>query len=115
MEVKTMEAGLYCNHCKEEVNHEITYINEDIKSIRCEQCNKTKHLRVDVNKKFYKEIYDRIFSKPNRITGEYKEDLSHLLISLPVRTISKPYRLLQDVSASRKIVKQYKQRKSRVK
>lgn len=115
MEIKTMEAALFCSHCREEVNHEITYINDDIKSIRCEQCNKTKQLRVDVNKKFYKEVYDRISSKPTRITQEYKDDLSHLLVSLPVRTVSKPYRLLKDVNASRKILKRYKQKKSRVK
>lgn len=115
MKIKTMEAALFCSYCKEEVNHEITYINDDIKSIRCEQCNKTKQLRVDVNKKFYKETYERISSKPIRITQEYKDDLSHLLMSLPVRTVSKPYRLLKDVNASRKILKQYKPKKSRVK
>nr|WP_316046552.1 hypothetical protein [Planococcus glaciei] len=51
MKVKKMEAGLYCIHCKEEVDHEITYINSDIKSIRCLQCNRTKELKVDLKKR----------------------------------------------------------------
>lgn len=115
MKVKTMEAGLFCNHCHEEVNHEITYINSHLKSIRCEQCNKTKNLRLDVNKEFYREVYDRISTKPNRITQEYKEDLSHLLFTLPFRTVSKPYRLLKDVNDSRKIIKEYKSGKKKTK
>ena len=112
MKVKKMEAGLYCVHCKEEVNHEITYINSDIKSIRCLQCNRTKQLKVDLKKEFYKEIYERIATKPTRMTEEYRKDLSHLLLSLPVRAIKKPYRVLKDVNSSRKVIKTYKSKKS---
>lgn len=108
MKIKKMEAGLYCLHCKEEVDHEITYINSQIKSIRCLQCNKTKELRIDMKKEIYKEIIDRISTKPTRITEEYRKDLSHLLFSLPVRVIKKPYRLLKDVNSSRKVIRNYK-------
>ena len=111
MKVKKMEAGLYCVNCKEEVNHEITYINDDIKSIRCEQCNRTKELKMDLKKEFYKEIYERISTKPTRMTEEYRKDLSHLLLSLPVRAIRKPYRLLKDVNSSRKVINTYKSKK----
>lgn len=108
MKIKKMEAGLYCLHCKEEVDHEITYINSQIKSIRCLQCDKTKELRIDMKKEIYKEIIDRISTKPTRITEEYRKDLSHLLFSLPVRVIKKPYRLLKDVNSSRKVIRTYK-------
>ncbi|WP_416144174.1 bh protein [Planococcus koreensis] len=111
MKVKKMEAGLYCLGCKEEVNHEVTYINDDIKSISCLQCGRTKELKLDLKKEFYKEIYERISTKPTRITKEYKEDLSHLLLSLPVRAIRKPYQLLKDVNSSRKVMQTYKSKK----
>jgi len=107
MKVKKMEAGLYCLHCKEEVDHEITYINSQIKSIRCLQCNKTKELKIDIKKELYKELVERISTKPTRMTEEYRKDLSHLLLSLPVRAIKKPYRLLKDVNTTRKVIRNY--------
>lgn len=111
MKVKTMEAGLYCTHCGEETDHEITYINEEIKSVRCEQCNRTKELRVDLSKEFYKEVYERVSTKPTRITKEYQEDLNHFLFTLPVRVVSKPYRLIKDVKASQRIIRNYRPKK----
>ncbi|MDN7241163.1 bh protein [Planococcus sp. N028] len=111
MKIKKMEAGLYCLHCQEEVDHEITYINSQIKSIRCMQCNKTKELNIDVKKEFYKEIVERIATKPTRMTEEYRKDLSHLLFSLPFRAIKKPYRLLKDVNSSRKVIRYYTKKK----
>jgi hypothetical protein len=110
MKVKKMEAGLYCLHCKEEVDHEITYINSQIKSIRCLQCNKTKELKIDMKKELYREIVERISTKPTRMTEEYRKDLSHLLFSLPFRAIKKPYRLLKDVNTSRKVIQTYKKK-----
>ncbi|MGI2327119.1 bh protein [Planococcus sp. YIM B11945] len=112
MKMKKMEADLYCVHCKEEVDHEITYINSQIKSIRCLQCGKTKELKIDVKKELYKEIFERISTKPTRMTEEYRKDLSHLLLSLPVRAIKKPYQLLKDVNTSRKVIQTYKKKKS---
>ncbi|TWT28261.1 bh protein [Planomicrobium sp. CPCC 101110] len=111
MKVKKMEAGLYCLHCREEVDHEITYINSQIKSIRCLECNKTKELKIDVKKELYKEIYERISTKPTRVTEEYRKDLSHLLFSLPVRVIKKPYQVLKDVNSTRKVIWNYKKKK----
>lgn len=111
MKLKKMEAGLYCVNCKDEVEHEVTYINDDIKSIKCMECGRTKELKMDLKKEFYKEVYERISTKPTRMTKEYREDLSHLLLSLPFRAIRKPYRLLKDVNSSRKVIKKYKLKK----
>ncbi|MBU9672706.1 bh protein [Planococcus sp. CP5-4] len=108
MKVKKMEAGLYCVHCREDVNHEITYINDDIKRIRCMQCNRTIEMNMDLKKEFYKELYERISTKPTRVTKEYREDLSHLLLSLPFRAIKKPYRVLKEVHSSRRVINTYK-------
>ncbi|GKW44804.1 bh protein [Planococcus sp. NCCP-2050] len=113
MKVKKMEAGLYCTNCKEEVDHEVTYINSDMKTIKCLQCGRTKELKVDLKKEFYKEIVERIATKPKRVTKESKEGLGHLLFSLPVRTIKKPYRILKDVNSSRKVMQTYKMKKNK--
>ncbi len=111
MKVKKMEAGLYCLNCKEEVNHEVTYINDDIKSISCLECGRTIDMNMNLKKEFYKEVYDRIASKPTRITKEYREDLSRLVLSLPFRTIRKPYRILKEVHSSRKVINTYDSKK----
>ncbi len=63
-------------------------------------------------KEFYNELYQRIASKPSRITNEYREDLSHFLFSLPIRVISKPYRLAKDMNQSHKVIRQYKNKKN---
>lgn len=108
MEIKRMNTELYCIHCKEEVEHSITYINSKIKSVKCLECHHKMEINIDVNREFYKEIYKRISSKPERITKEYREDLSHFLFSLPVRVVTKPYRILKDVNNSRKAIKGFK-------
>lgn len=105
-----MEASLFCIHCNDETPHLIVYINNEITSIQCEDCNQITGIKVDVMKEFYKEIYKRISTKPSRITEEYKQDLSKFLHRLPFRVISKPYRLMRDLNESRKIIKQYREK-----
>ncbi|AJD90218.1 hypothetical protein JMA_09010 [Jeotgalibacillus malaysiensis] len=111
MKVNKMEAGLYCTKCKDETNHEITYINNHIKRIRCQECNETMEMNMDLKKDFYKEIYERVSSKPTRITEEYHENLRKLLLSLPYRAIKKPYRILKEVHSSRRVIKTYNPKK----
>jgi hypothetical protein len=111
MNIKKMEADLFCIRCKEDVEHKITYVNNKIASVKCLACQNAMELNIDVSKEFYKEIYYRISTKPSRITKEYREDLSNFLFSLPVRVVSKPYRLLKDINASRKMIKGYKTKK----
>ncbi|XXM71426.1 bh protein [Lysinibacillus sphaericus] len=112
MKIKHMEADLFCVHCKEEVEHSITYVNEKIKSVECLECHHKMEINIDVNREFYKEIYKRIATKPERITKEYQADLSHFLFSLPVRVVSKPYRILKDINDSRKVIKGFKKKGS---
>jgi hypothetical protein len=108
MKSSEMEANLYCTHCKDETPHVIMYINGKIKGVECEECQRSVGVRVDVMKEFYKEVYERISTKPSRITHEYKEDLSRFLSSLPTRVISKPYRLMRYLNETRKVIKQYR-------
>ncbi|WP_273124246.1 bh protein [Bacillus weihaiensis] len=108
MEIKEMEALLFCVYCKEEVDHSITYVNDKLKNVECLECQHKMEINLNVNREFYKEIYKRISSKPERMTKEYREDLSHFLYSLPVRVVSKPYRILKDINQSRKIIRGFK-------
>ncbi|KIY22095.1 bh protein [Mesobacillus subterraneus] len=103
-----MHGILYCSSCQDEVPHTITYINDKIKSVECDECNYTLSFNVDVMKEFYDEIYNKISTKPSRITEEYRANLSLFLKRLPVRIISKPYRVLRSLNTSRKIIKKYK-------
>lgn len=103
-----MEANLYCSRCHEETPHVIVYINAKLKNVECEDCNRVVGVNLDVRKEFYKEIYERISTKPSRITKEYNEDLSKFLLSLPTRVISKPYRLIRYLNETHKVFRQYK-------
>ncbi|MFZ4450364.1 bh protein [Salibacterium aidingense] len=103
-----MEADLYCIQCKEEVPHVIQYINDEISNITCRECSRAIEIDVDIMNEFYGEIYKRIATKPSRITKEYREDLSHFFFSLPIRIISKPYRLIKDMNETQKVIRRYK-------
>lgn len=111
MKIKQMEADLYCIHCKGETEHCISYVNEKLSSVKCEECEHEIEFNIDVTRELYKEIFARISTKPARMTKEYREDLSQLLFSLPIRVISKPYRLLKDIKQSRNVIKGYKSKK----
>jgi hypothetical protein len=105
-----MEANLFCIHCNDETPHMITYINNEITKIECEDCHNIVAIKVDIMKEFYKEIYERVSTKPSRITQEYKKDLSVFLYRLPIRVVSKPYRLMRDLNESRKIIKKHRKK-----
>lgn len=103
-----MEAGLYCTRCHDETIHRVVYINDKIQSVECEECHRVTGVKIDPKKALYEEVYDRISSKPSRITQEYKQDLSKFVSGMPMRVISKPYRLMKYVNETRKTWKQTK-------
>lgn len=103
-----VESYLHCIHCKEETPHTILYINNEINRVECEICHNKQEIELDIMKEFYKEIYQRISTKPSRITQEYKQDLNHFLLSIPKRVISKPYRLMKYLNSTRKFIKKHK-------
>jgi hypothetical protein len=108
MEIHEMEADLFCIHCEEEVPHKLIYINDRLSRIECEVCHRVVELSLDIKREAMKELYERISTKPARITHEYKEDLSHFLVTFPLRVVSKPFRLLKEIHDTRKIIKNYK-------
>jgi NAD-dependent SIR2 family protein deacetylase len=109
-----MEADLFCIKCNEDVPHQVVYINDKISHVECEVCQRSTDMPINPKREFYKEVYKRISSKPSRITDEYRKDLSHFLISLPKRVISKPYRLMKDINESRKIIFGYDKKDKKI-
>lgn len=62
----------------------------------------------DVLKEFYKEVYKRVSTKPNRVSKKYIKDINKFLIGVPIRLVSKPYRLIKDFNESMRTIHRYK-------
>lgn len=103
-----MEVGLYCNSCKEEFPHRVYYINGKIARVECQECSRTMVFKVDVLKEFYKEVYKRVSTKSNRVSKEYKKDINRFLTGIPIRLMSKPYRLMKDFNEFMHTIHRYK-------
>ncbi len=76
--------------------------------VECHECNRTMVFQVDVLKEFYKEVYKRVSTKPNRVSKKYKKDINKFLIGVPIRLVSKPYRLIKDFNESLHTIHRYK-------
>ncbi|EXX86926.1 hypothetical protein BG53_09865 [Paenibacillus darwinianus] len=101
----TVDTFLLCDHCKDEVKHSITYLNNQISSVECKVCGKRLDIKVDISNEIYHELYTRIKTKPARMTEEYRGHLSEFIRSFPKRVVSKPFRIYRE---ARKILGFYK-------
>lgn len=105
---KTM---LFCMHCQKETEHDVQYLNQTISSIECETCHNKMSIDLDAMKEFHHYLYDRLMSKPGRLTEEARQDFSHFLASMPMRIISKPLRFSNEYSQMNKEVKDYQEQR----
>ncbi|GAB2546068.1 bh protein [Gracilibacillus alcaliphilus] len=105
MKRSEMETELFCTQCMDHTLHQISYLNEKISKIECEQCHHVVKLRLDVKKEFLKESYYKAVSKPGQIRRELKEGKGDFLIHFPARVVTKPYRLVKYLNESWKVVK----------
>lgn len=108
MKLTELSTDLFCIRCKEDTSHKITYLNQKISKIECENCGKSIEIDIDVAHELYDELLQRITSKPSRITEEYKTDLGKFLLSIPKRVATKPLRVYKEVKELQKITKKYK-------
>lgn len=115
MLINKLEANLYCIHCREEVPHEITYIRDQISHIECMECGKTLEFNHDIFKEYKKHVYKSFVDKPKQFTEESRKDLSKFLFNLPVRIITKPYRVAKEVRGDVEDIYRYKKRKEKEK
>lgn len=97
MNVTKMKADLHCVNCNTNTPHEVIYIGEDIERITCLECDT--YLEIDENlvmSTYAMNILKRVSSKPERMNQEIKEDLSKFLCSIPIRFVTKPYRMIKE-------------------
>ncbi|MTD38834.1 hypothetical protein GIX45_09345 [Erwinia sp. CPCC 100877] len=106
------QATLFCMHCQKETLHDIEYMNEVISGIECEECHNKMSIDIDAMKQFYHYLYERLISKPGRMTEEARQDFSRFLASMPMRIISKPVRFINEYDQMNKEVKEYVSRVS---
>ncbi len=94
---QVMKVDLLCNTCNEETPHTITYNDNIIEQIVCDCCHYG--IVVDVEKikqNAGTDLVKRVVTKPARMTEEIKKDLGLFLKSMPVRILSKPYRMMTE-------------------
>ncbi|TLS38720.1 bh protein [Pseudalkalibacillus caeni] len=107
MKKNEMDFDLFCLHCKEEVDHHFTYINDEISKVQCTQCGHVLEFKVDLMKEFSRELYEKIARKPHRLTEEYKEDFSKFLFSMPIRIVKKPYAVYKYIKDTKEVFSDY--------
>ena len=92
------EGYLHCNQCDEETEHTVIYLEEKIRRIKCNQCDKT--LGVDKKKlleRYAVETVEHILTEPQRLNKEIKEEGVGFLVSFPKRLLTKPYRVTKEL------------------
>jgi len=102
MTVEKVETELFCIHCGRETEHEFIYISGKLTKIECLECGLTLKFDQEVLLLIYsKDLIKGIFTKLQRIADEAFADLSKFLRAIPVRIITKPKRVVDEV---RKII-----------
>jgi hypothetical protein len=92
-----MEAKLLCGVCEKETIHTITYKNNMIEHIVCNECKNGITLDMDkIRQSYGAEFTKRVFSKPARMSEEMQHDLKKFLLSMPARIMTKPYRVIKE-------------------
>jgi len=103
MSITKFQTELYCINCKEDTVHEITYVGENIEKIACKKCESELHINEELILSAYAgDVFQRIRTKPDRISEEIKQDLGKFLCSIPIRLITKPYRMVKEYNDTKK-------------
>ena len=91
------ESYLRCTACEQESEHQVVYAGRFVSEIQCAGCGAV--TRLDVSEDYLPDLRQRISSKPGRLASRLRSDPGELAASLPVRTLSKPVRMLQEFRA----------------
>lgn len=93
-----MKTELFCLHCGQERLHVITYVGDQLRRVRCQECGTQIEMdRKRILETYTTEVIDRILTKPHRITEEVRKDLSNFIHSFPIRIITKPLRVAKEI------------------
>jgi len=106
VEIKT---ELFCLHCGEERVHTLTYLGKYLHQIKCEECGIQLQIdRLKIMESYAEDLLEEILAKPHQLLEEKKRlGLIRFLKSLPVRVVTKPYRVAREAI---EIVKKKQQR-----
>lgn len=110
MEEPLKDVELLCVQCLSLTDHSLTYQNGYLVSLECQQCGRRVEIapvqlasgstdvhhisRSHLDQLYHREFLRRILTKPARMEKELQEDLSVFLLTLPLRLLTKPYRLV---------------------
>jgi DNA-binding protein len=111
MEETQVQTDLFCIHCRDDVLHIITYLNNHISKIECKSCGKQINSNIDISHELYEELVERVLSKPSRMKEEFHAHMVEFILSLPGRLTSKPIRIFREAKSIKTYINKYKKRK----
>ncbi|MBI3990746.1 MAG: bh protein [Candidatus Omnitrophica bacterium] len=96
--IKKIETELFCLHCEKECPHTITYVAGHIKEIHCKECR----LSFSIDRKrllatYMAEKVEEVLTLPRQFTEERRKNLTKFLVSLPIRLMSRPWKMTKEV------------------
>lgn len=95
--VDKLKTELFCLYCNMDTCHEVEYVGQKLRCIRCLSCGSAIELiKEKLLEHYSKDFIERVITKPYRMTQEVENNLKKVLISLPVRIITKPTRLAKE-------------------
>ena len=113
-----LEVELFCLECRRETVHRVLYRAGELYRVECTECGRRVDIepvfdvepsepaagerpgerisRAELASQYTDAFLRRVLSKPRRMTDEMRADLTAFLLSLPLRILTKPYRLLEE-------------------
>ncbi|GAB4096835.1 hypothetical protein [Brachybacterium squillarum] len=88
------ESFLRCTACDQEAEHVVIYAGRFVSEIQCTGCGAV--TKLDVSDEYLPDLRQRISSKPGRLLRRLRADPGELASTLPVRTLSKPARMVEE-------------------
>ena len=99
-----MEGEFYCSSCDKKQPHRFVYIGHPtkgeiyLKKIVCLKCKNALSMdRLEILDSYFRKMPKRILSKFFRILEEAAEDPFVFLKDAPIRYLTKPYRMAQEI------------------
>lgn len=94
-----IDAALDCPTCSNETLHEVRYVAGVLNRIRCVRCGQHWQMaRHAVEEAYLRQLLGRVASKPLRMGLEAGRHPIVFAFSLPMRVVTKPWRIASEVA-----------------